>query len=612
MKRARSAARSHRAGFTLIELLVVVGIISVISGLLLPLLIRARDRARKVNAAAAPPVSATAGRGAAQAVASSGPPLPSGLAPIIDSVQLDMALASSYHRIGMDIFTRYRVDCAGSIVFRHPGSDGDGAQQPQRVLLVIPFPDDIVEARDVELNVRDAAASAENAVMYDRTGIYLARRMNPGQTLTADVRFTAFGRERFDYALPPARQLRSVAVTLKLAGGEARVVPDESLQPSAETPDRLSWTFRNLVSDRLISVLIPGAQAPLARVLLLSRLVAVAVLLFGAGFWFLSEQSRPGQLDRFRLGHFLLLALTYSLFFVAFAVLEFHGRFGTHVSMAVAAALSLPLLVLHVSRVLNLRFALTRVVPLTLFTLGLVINGVYTGAARDYVFLAAVTLTMAFVTVSYPSWAAGQERRRREQAETYASRCLALAEKITNDIGGQIAGMNALAASAVNRPTGAQATLEDAPARMGRVRESLEGVNKEYESLTKRLSALPSRPSWEAAENCNSLDSDADAFQGRLRPHLARLQAEVAAVQALRRDALAPSGESSQTHCAACGQAAVPGAPFCPHCGAALPRTIACAVCSERITFPSHLIPEERKREGMHCPRCGTHLMLPQ
>ena len=37
--------------------------------------------------------------------------------------------------------------------------------------------------------------------------------------VTADVRFTAFGRDRFDYSLPPARQLRSVALTLDLKGG---------------------------------------------------------------------------------------------------------------------------------------------------------------------------------------------------------------------------------------------------------------------------------------------------------------------------------------------------------------------------------------------------------
>src|SRR5262249_37860725 len=151
------------------------------------------------------------------------------------------------------------------------------------------------------------------------------------------VKFTALGRERFEYTLPPAQQLQSVAIDLRLSGAEAITIPDDSLQPTETDRDQLRWDFQNLVSDRRIVVLIPEEMAPMARVLYLWRFVAVGVLLFGAGFLYLSEQVRPGQLDRFRLGHFLLLAITYSLFFVIFTVLEFHADLGTVAAMLVAA-----------------------------------------------------------------------------------------------------------------------------------------------------------------------------------------------------------------------------------------------------------------------------------
>jgi prepilin-type N-terminal cleavage/methylation domain-containing protein len=44
---ARTTNSTRFRGFTLIELLVVVAIISVLSGILLPVFIRARDQARK-------------------------------------------------------------------------------------------------------------------------------------------------------------------------------------------------------------------------------------------------------------------------------------------------------------------------------------------------------------------------------------------------------------------------------------------------------------------------------------------------------------------------------------------------------------------------------------
>lgn len=591
----------RRRGFTLIELLVVVVVIAIISGLLLPVFIQAADRARRAD------ITQAAARSEQMRADTNRSRVPTGPVPIVDSVAMNMALASSYHRLAMDVFTRFRVDCKGRIVFRRPDSSGD-----PHVMLVIPFPDNSLDVRDVQLKVFRPDTTTDvtpTDVVYNKRGIYCSLTMDPAIPLAADVSFTALGREQFDYALPPARQLRSVAITLDLTGTDERTVPDDSLQPTFSSPTRLRWEFQNLVSDRQITVRIPGAQAPLARMLLLSRLVALAVLLFGTGFGYLSEQAKPGQLRGFRLGHFLLLALTYSLFFVIFGVLEFHGGPGTPVSMGVAALFSLPLLVLHVSRVLSLRFAVTRVVPLAIFTTGLVVNGVYGGPVRDYVFIGAAIFVITFLTLTFPSWAAGRERYRQEQEAAYALRRRALAETIMVDLGTRIGVLSGAGARATEYARSAQdGELAEGASRLQRAWQTVSGLVKEYEELEKRLSYVPERPSLDSSESCSNLERSASVFGDRLEQSLAYLQAEIAAFQSMLRSQATPAG-SAETHCPACGHE-VPDAPFCQVCGAARPIDTACPGCGNHVMVPVHLISDERQSSPVFCNHCGTWLLL--
>ncbi len=595
-------AHRARVGFTLIELLVVVVIISIVSAILLPTFITARDRAR-IRAAAESAAAAAPRPGGERARA------PVGVPPVLRAVELRLVLDPSYHRVGMDVFTRYRVDGSGNVLFRA------GSGRPDEpLLLMLPFPDHTVEARDVRIRVREVGPDGQpgrevpgDRVVFDRTGIYFLTRAARNVMLRAEVGFTAFGRERFDYALPPSELLESLSLTLELRGAEARTVPDESLQPSASGPHQLRWEFRNLVSDRKISVLIPAAQAPLARMLLLCRLVAVAVLLFGAGFWFLSEQVKPGQLDAFRLGHFLLLALTYSVFFVVFAVLELHGGIGTPVAMGVSAVVSLPLLVLHVARVLDFRFAATWVLPLALVTLGLVINGVYGGPARDYGFIAATVMLLGWVTVFYPSWAAGRERHRRECTAAYLAHRRALAERISGPLAARLAELHPVVgrlAELQQLPLGEPRATDSGPPAAAR--DLLGKLAQEHERLTSRLSYLPPTPGPETPGILRSVDAEATSLEEQLVLHLARLKTDLLARTGAPEAAARLEGARSG-HCAACGQAA-PGGRYCAQCGTLRPRETTCEGCSARLLLPLHLIPAERREGPMHCPDCGGRL----
>ena len=96
---------------------------------------------------------------------------------------------------------------------------------------------------------------------------------------------------------------------------------------------------------------LPGAESALGRLVVLVRFMALSLLLFGAGFWYMTEQRFPGALENFRWGHFLLLATNYLLFFLIFAVVIYQGHTSLLIALLIAAAGSVPLLATHLARI---------------------------------------------------------------------------------------------------------------------------------------------------------------------------------------------------------------------------------------------------------------------
>jgi len=245
-------------------------------------------------------------------------------------------------------------------------------------------------------------------------------------------------------------------------------------------------------------------------------------------------------------------------------------------------------------------------VPLAVLSLGLVINGVYGAGVRDYVFIGALVLVSAYVTLTFPGWAARREQHRQARDAAYAGARQALMETLTHDVGKRVTDLRAAEARAEARLK--RLTTDEAPARsrLKFAKDPVPALSHEYEELLKRLVALPVRRDWQQPDLLPGLQQETEGFRDRVEQSLTHLRAELAGVQAA-----SPSPEATEdgaTHCAACGQS-VPKAPYCSRCGSTQPVVAVCPECGDRVVVPIHFFPEgvPPARE-LCCTRCGAIL----
>ncbi|HVE86470.1 MAG TPA: prepilin-type N-terminal cleavage/methylation domain-containing protein [Myxococcales bacterium] len=581
-------ARLVRAGFTLIELMVVVAIIALLAAVVIPSVLSRVQRADNPSPpsqriAQAPP--------SAKLAAAKGAP------PVLEATDIQVELEPRTVLDGFRAYTEYEAAFHARFTVRNQDEAADA------VSLRFPFPPGLLEARDVSLSQVDASGALREATgaAYQIDGIGWTGRIAPGERATFEVRYRARGRDAFVYDVAGEGRSGQLNVSVLSRKASQLIVPAASLQPTEVDAGGIHWRLSHVLATRPVMVDLPAAKSPMGQLILLCQLTALAVMLFGAGFWYLGELWKPGRLREFRFGHFLLLALDYSLFFVVFAVVAY--REPPALALAVALALSQPLLVIHLSRVFDARFAVRLGLPLSLFTLGGVVAGVYLEAYRPYVFLAVGMIALAALTLTYRRWASQRQawRLALQRAAARASREQALVKPAAELAAAVDRAAPVLRRAARWRP--AQGEVEEASARLSEV---VAAARKPAAPAQIEDDEAHAQWSREASSELAAQIEAVGAATSALTEALAK--AEDARRQDQERRA-----QAAQPHarCVACGAALPAGGKFCGQCGARGYERLPCARCGESLEVPVHLIRHGWAERGVHCRSCGQALMVP-
>jgi len=592
--------QKSRSQFTLIEILVVVAIIGVLSMVVGTALLSRLQVAEEDLAAMEAGLPLT--QRAPVAVAGEGYARPTLLS---SDVRVD--LSGEPVLDGYQMRTRYLARFSGTFRVLSEGPT---------LTLSFPFPPDTREIRDVSLSLVGEGGELyePDGVRYSLDGVSLSRVVVPGEPITVVIDYTAAGRDAFVYDISGGDRTGDVSVTLTADGASQVVVPRDGLQPTERDGDTLSWRFGSLITTAPITVELPAGASPLGRSLALVRLSGVGVMLFGAGFWYMGQRRRYATMADFHLGHFLLLALNYSLFFAVLAALSYQLPLG--VSLVAAALVSLPLLLLHIIRITDARFAL-RAAPLALITLSAPVAAAVAPQQRLLVVLGVAVLALGWLTVSWRSWwAAWSDREAAERTARETQQALysdeARHREATEQAEAALSALRQTAEVAEGALVAAHLALEECQRAgalqepVSRAIERLERVLRESERARAGL-AEPEGALSERADFQDSLRVERERARPLIERRLARLVATTAALEAA--EAAAPrAGPVEERHCPACGHGLSADAGFCGGCGEPRPASVGCDSCGDATVLPAHLLRGKWRDAALHCGGCGAGL----
>lgn len=292
----------------------------------------------------------------------------------LESSRIDVNLDLGHRQKGLLWYSTYKVDFAGNYTFRNVSDKEQSVQFDLKFPTTQAIYDDLtfsVDGNPVELKTLDNAATS-------------IVKIGAGQTtqLTVGYRSQGLNTWRYSFGQGDVSQVRDfiLNMTTNFKGID---FPENTISPSEKIETdigwKLTWSYKNLLSGYQIAMVMPEKLQPGPLAGRISFFAPVSLFFF---FFLMLIITTMRGIDLHPMNYFFLAAAFFS-FHLLLAYLVDH--ISIHASFAIAAAVSIFLVVSYLRLVVGIRFAsreaaLAQFIYLVMFSYAFFLKG-FTGLA---------------------------------------------------------------------------------------------------------------------------------------------------------------------------------------------------------------------------------------
>lgn len=292
----------------------------------------------------------------------------------LESSKIDVNLNLGHRQKGLLWYSTYKVDFLGHYTFRNP------SEKEQSVQFELKFP----TTRAIFDNLTFTVDGNPVALTSSNNAASGVAKIGAGKTAQLAVGYSSQGLNQWRYSFGnnDVSQVRDFSLRMKTNFKDIDF-PDNTLSPSekSETGDGwdLTWSYKNLLSGYEIVMAMPEKLQPGPLAGRISFFAPVSLFFF---FFLMLIITTMRGIDLHPMNYFFLAAAFFS-FHLLLAYLVDH--ISIHASFAIAAAVSIFLVVSYLRLVVGIRFAsreaaLAQFIYLVMFSYAFFLKG-FTGLA---------------------------------------------------------------------------------------------------------------------------------------------------------------------------------------------------------------------------------------